>query len=95
MCATCIFRPENPMHLSHGRLAEIQGYLLQGHAHTCHEPGPSGRGDELNCRGGRDWQTQMWYRLGLLPEPTDEALAGAMAALGLEPPPPAPSRRKR
>jgi hypothetical protein len=82
-CSTCIFREGNPMHLSPGRLGEIQGSLLEGNSHVCHHS-PGGR--KLACRGGRDYQVTIWHRLGWIDDATDEALAAAMRREGLRPP---------
>lgn len=73
-CKTCIFRPDNPMRLRPGRLGEIQAYLIEGAVHLCHTV------EDRACRGGRDFQIQCWHRMGILPEPTDAALAAAMEA---------------
>lgn len=83
-CRSCIFQSDgNQVELRPDRLAEIQRYLLKGNTHVCHT------GQDrvtLACWGGRDFQLTMWYRMGLIPEPTDAALAEAMTGLGLEPP---------
>jgi hypothetical protein len=81
-CATCIFRRDGrEVPLAPGRMAEILGYLVRGITHLCHTGG-----NKWACRGGRDYQLQTWYRLGLIADPTDESLARAMDALGLDPP---------
>ena len=85
-CHTCIFRPNSQM-LRSQRLGEIQAYLMQGNTHLCHspdlaEPGSTGINTHA-CRGGRDWQIQIWHRLGLIDEPTDAALDLAMRAAGI------------
>lgn len=82
MCETCVFRPEadGGIELAPTRRVEIQEYLLRGVNQLCHH-------DENRtvCRGGRDYQLQCWHRIGLLAEPTDEALREAMRAAGVEP----------
>ena len=75
-CKTCIFRPENPMRLRPGRLAEIQKCLINGTSHRCHTPKRGKRA----CRGGRDFQLMVWSRMGVIADATDEALEAAMAA---------------
>ena len=63
-CKSCIFREDDQaIKLSPGRKAEIQTYLLEGTNHVCHQT-------DKTCRGGREFQAEMWYRLGLLKEPT-------------------------
>lgn len=81
-CKTCIFRQDGEqLSLAPGRLAEIQSYLIEGTPHRCHTV------DAKVCRGGRDYQLTCWHRMGLIPEPTDAALANTMSQMGLEPPP--------
>ena len=46
-------------------------------------PEAEGRRRTVICRGGRDWQLQVWHRMGLITAPTDEALTAKMVALGL------------
>lgn len=82
-CPTCIFRPENPMHLRPGRLAEIMDYLLKGVTHICHH-GLGSKKKRIACRGGRNFQLTIWHRLGYIAEPTDEALASARSELARE-----------
>lgn len=85
-CHTCIFRPAQQV-VCPQRLAEIQAYLLQGNTHLCHSPDQaepaSHKRNTHACRGGRDWQLQIWHRLGFLDQPTDEALDLAMRQMGI------------
>lgn len=79
-CETCIFRTDGrQVRLRPGRFAEIELYLLDGRTHLCHH------GNNLACRGGREFQLTIWARLGIIPEPTDAALDAAMRAKGVEP----------
>jgi hypothetical protein len=84
MCRTCIFRRDgNQVDLRPGRHAEIQAYLARGTPHVCHTPAdgqPRGTADDYSCRGGRDFQLTLWYRMGLISAPTDAALEAAMKA---------------
>jgi hypothetical protein len=81
-CATCVFRPEcdGGIHLSPGRRAEIQEYVIKGTNQICHHDD-----NKTICRGGRDYQLELWYRMGIIKEPNEEALAEAMKAAGVEP----------
>lgn len=81
-CASCIFRrPEDGgCELSEGRRQEIQQYLLQGTNQLCHHDD-----NETICRGGREFQLQIWHRLGVIKAPTDAALREAMKAQGVLP----------
>lgn len=83
MCSTCIFREDGKAApLMPGRLDEIKAYLLLGTTHLCHHPRPAGERNKRACRGGRDFQLTCWHRMGILPEPTDAALAAEMKAKG-------------
>lgn len=69
-CATCVFKDEcdGGIHLADGRRDEIRLNLLRGINQICHH------GNASICRGGRDFQLQVFHRMGLIPEPTDAAL---------------------
>ncbi len=81
-CESCVFRPEQEggIYLSPFRRVEIVAYLLQGTNQLCHHDE-----DRTVCRGGRDYQLQCWHRMGMIEEPTDEALREAMREVGVEP----------
>lgn len=80
-CGTCPFSGSKPLNLSSDRLGEIIGYLARGTNHLCH----SDQSNETVCRGGRDIQLRHMVALGMIEAPTDEALAKAMRAAGVEP----------
>lgn len=80
-CKTCPFRESGGVDLRPERMAEIQSYLLNGTNHMCH----SDRSNESVCYGGRQWQLEMWYRLGIITSPTNEALCEAVRKVGIEP----------
>ncbi len=65
-CATCIFNRKQNI-ITQERLGSIQQYLINGTNHICHTT------DKI-CRGGRDFQLEIWSRLGIIEIPTDEAL---------------------
>lgn len=65
-CKTCIFN-ENQKVITEGRLIEIQTYLANGYSHTCHST-------NLICRGSREYQATIFFRMRLIDEPTPEAL---------------------
>jgi hypothetical protein len=76
-CKSCIFREGSDV-VSQERLVEIQQYLLAGKTHLCHSPDQSKpkakRKNTHACKGARDWQLSMWYRLGYISAPTVDAL---------------------
>ncbi|ARV57994.1 hypothetical protein BZZ01_04490 [Nostocales cyanobacterium HT-58-2] len=78
-CQSCPFRRENEHILSAYRWAEIYSYLLGGTQHICHST------SEHVCRGGRDWQLNVWCSMGIISEPNDATLHEAMRAAGVEP----------
>lgn len=82
MCETCVFRPveHGGIDLTPRRRAEIEAYLLQGHNQLCHHDD-----NTTICRGSRNFQLQLWHRLGIINAPTDQALREAMRAAGVEP----------
>lgn len=65
-CKTCIFRDGQDI-ISPERLVEIQKYLIKGTNHICHTTNKI-------CRGGRDYQLQIFHRMGLIKDPTDKSL---------------------
>jgi len=81
-CASCIFRTDgNQVELRAGRLDKIREYLLRGKPHRCHGPATKGHQSKLACRGGRDYQLQLWSRMGWIEDATDEALEKRMREL--------------
>jgi len=89
MCETCIFRPaeEGGLILRPGRIGEIQRSLIMGRQHNCHhaEFVSGKRAKPVVCRGAREYQLRAFVNMRLISEPTDEALAQAMAAVGVTP----------
>ena len=73
-CSSCPFR-EGP----DGRvpdpklLASVQVRVLTRASQICHHPTLHGKRQTHLCRGARDYQLMIFYRLGFLKEPTDRA----------------------
>lgn len=81
-CANCPFRDDgNSLKLISDIMANIQIYLIEGQNHLCHND----RSNNTICYGGREYQLTIWYRMGLIAAPTNEALAKKMIADGIEP----------
>jgi hypothetical protein len=81
-CKSCPFiKSADALELSSEKWAEIYHYLLGGMNHFCH----SDRSNKTVCKGGRDWQLQQWYRIGIISEPTNEALVSEMIKRGIIP----------
>ncbi|MBW4595507.1 MAG: hypothetical protein KME46_22030 [Brasilonema angustatum HA4187-MV1] len=73
-CATCPFRTnESGRHPAPEVVTRIQQTVLTEASQLCHHPRQSGKPENHLCRGARDFQLQIFYRMGFLPAPTDEA----------------------
>ncbi len=78
-CGSCPFL-SNGLPLSAFRMSQIYGYLLQGTNHLCH----SDRSNNTICLGGRNWTLDKWYQIGLIKQPTNQALLEEMRLHGIE-----------
>lgn len=79
-CRSCPFR-KGGLNLGITKMNEIVGYLIGGENHLCH----SDRTNHTICRGGRDYQLEIWHRVGMIDHPTDDALSNALTRSGLTP----------
>lgn len=79
-CASCPFSCTG-LKLGKDKMFEIYQYLFEGTNHLCH----SDRSGATICWGGRQWQLDVWSKMGIIEEPTNEALAIAMEKAGVEP----------
>lgn len=79
-CKSCPFR-RGGLQLQPHYLAQIYQYLLEGENHLCHRS----RQENRVCWGGRQWQLEVFHRLGYIAAPTNEALAARMRDSGVEP----------
>lgn len=79
-CATCVTKPqsEGGIYLRPGALEQIQAAAIRGICQEC-----QGDDNRTLCRGIRDYQLTIWARMGIIDEPTDEALAAAMRKAGV------------
>lgn len=75
-CKTCPFRDGGDPRLR----ARIEQDVLTKASQTCHSTGVmhGKRYDTHLCRGARDFQLTIFYRLGVIEAPTDEAWAKAV-----------------
>ena len=71
MCASCPFREGGDIELRNQVMSRT---ILQA-SQICHHPSLSGKKQTHLCRGARNEQLTILYRLGMLPEPTDKAFA--------------------
>jgi hypothetical protein len=70
-CASCPFRDDGDKIL---RARVLERTILQC-SQICHHPRTHGKKETHLCRGARDEQLTILYRMGLIPEPTDAAFA--------------------
>jgi hypothetical protein len=83
MCDSCPFNKNGHLQTR----AQVEQRVLTIGSQTCHSTGAKyGRPDTHLCRGGRDFQLQIFYRLGFLEAPTDEAWEKRCRELNVEPP---------
>lgn len=75
MCVTCPFRKDGDIEL---RNRVMQRTILRA-SQICHHPALSGKKQTHLCRGARDQQLTILYRMGILSEPTDKAFSEASA----------------
>ena len=68
-CASCPFREGGDIEL---RNRVMERTILQC-SQVCHAPRLHGKKETHLCRGARDEQLTILYRMGLIPEPTDKA----------------------
>lgn len=72
-CATCPFRvDERGRNPDVSLVNSVTGRLLES-SQICHHPRLKGKTETHLCRGARDWQLTIFFRLGFLSAPTDEA----------------------
>ena len=72
-CATCPFRTEEDGRMRDTEVASRVMARLLNACQICHHPRIKGQGEVALCRGARDHQLTLFYRMGLIDAPTDEA----------------------
>ncbi len=77
-CKTCLFHNEN------SRLCNEVKVRVLNASQMCHQPRGSNRPETHLCRGARDFQLEIFSRLGVIKEPTDEAWLAQAHSLGIE-----------
>ena len=70
-CASCPFREGGDIELRNRVMERVNISSSQ----ICHHPRLHGKKETHLCRGARDEQLTILYRMGLIPEPTDAAFA--------------------
>lgn len=85
-CSSCPFRPygegigstEMTAEEYYKKQATLTASALSDSSQFCHAPALVGGRQNQVCRGARDIQKQVFYRLGVLEAPTDEAWKKAL-----------------
>jgi len=72
-CSTCVFAMTSDGHWVNPSLAKMVEKRILDCSQICHHPRLFGRQETHLCRGTRDRQIELMHRLGVIPEPTDEA----------------------
>lgn len=73
-CSTCPFKKnEDGKNQNPKLVARIQQQVLQESSQICHHPRLSGKDETHLCRGARNFQLQIFHRIGFLEAPTDVA----------------------
>lgn len=68
-CSSCPFSDGGDAQIR----ARVQLSVLSEASQICHHPRLSSRPETHLCRGARDFQLQVFHRIGFLEEPTDAA----------------------
>lgn len=85
-CPSCPFRTDaDGRHPDPELVSRIQQRCFSEASQICHHPRTHGNQQTHLCRGARDFQIQIFYRLGVLKTPTDKAWEDAKLNLLLKP----------
>jgi hypothetical protein len=69
MCPTCPFREEHVGQVEIVNMVRVR--CMTEASQICHHPKLHGKKETHLCRGARDYQLQIFHRMGFLKEPTD------------------------
>lgn len=73
-CPTCPFNKDENGRETAPEIADmVRSRCLTEASQICHHPRLYGKKEDHLCRGARDFQSEFFYRIGLLETPTDEA----------------------
>lgn len=73
-CPTCPFNEDSSgREQSPDVAASVRNRCLTTASQICHHPRLKGKKQDHLCRGARDFQLQIFYRLGYIDDQTDEA----------------------
>jgi hypothetical protein len=74
MCASCPFREDGAIEVRNSVISRIAGMQA---SQVCHHPRTKGKRQTHLCRGARDFQLTILYRMGMIAAPTDHAFREA------------------
>lgn len=73
-CQSCPLRTDKRGRYPDPHLAaSVQARAIAQASQICHHPRLKGKRETHLCRGARDYQLMIFYRIGFLTEPTDKA----------------------
>ncbi|WP_157198337.1 MULTISPECIES: hypothetical protein [Methylomonas] len=70
-CPTCPFHEQNEGQREIANM--VRERCVTAASQICHHPRLHGKEETHLCRGARDFQLQIFHRLGVIDEPTDQA----------------------
>ena len=74
ICPTCPFKRDEAGVEKCQEIADmVRVRCMTSASQICHHPRLHGKNENSLCRGARDYQLQMFYRIGFISAPTDEA----------------------
>lgn len=81
-CSTCVFKMYKNGDWVNPDLAQMVDGRLMECSQICHHPRLYGKKETHLCRGTRDRQIDLIYKLGVISAPTDEAWEAKRKELG-------------
>ena len=78
-CATCPFGDKGDLQIR----TRVEKQVLDTASQICHHPKLHGKKETHLCRGARDFQEQIFFRMGFLEAPTDAAWETKLKELGI------------
>jgi hypothetical protein len=82
-CSTCVFAMTSRGDWVNPDLAELVESRILSCSQICHSPRLHGKKETHLCRGTRDRQIELMYRMGVISALTDEAWEARRKELGL------------
>ena len=79
MCVSCPFAENGCIEVRNA----VQSRVLEHASQLCHHPRISGHKETHLCRGARDFQLTIYYRMGFIMAPTDDAWTAKCRELGI------------